>query len=172
MIVRGSPAACPAFDDALAHAKGGVFDDAEVLARLQRSGNSQAVAYQEQLHEHNRLDYDDLIRHGTRLLSVPAIARLYQARFGLVLVDEVQDLTLMQYDMVTALGSNRITFAGDLAQGIYSFAGADPVGQPLHQRAAAQRPVGDPAARFRRDQGAAHPSRPGRVDGQGRRASQ
>jgi DNA helicase-2/ATP-dependent DNA helicase PcrA len=42
------------------------------------------------------------------------------------MVDEVQDLTTVQFGIAQAVGSNRITYAGDRAQGIYSFAGAEP----------------------------------------------
>lgn len=116
------------FDEALSQAKSGPYDDNEVLARLAASGHAAAAAYEEALRAEGRLDYDDLIRHGARLLAVPAVAALYQQHFGLVLVDEVQDLSMMQYGIVSALGADRVTYAGDPAQGIYSFAGADPDG--------------------------------------------
>jgi DNA helicase-2/ATP-dependent DNA helicase PcrA len=41
-------------------------------------------------------------------------------------VDEFQDLTPQQLRMVESLGGDKVTYAGDLAQGIYSFAGAAP----------------------------------------------
>ena len=43
-----------------------------------------------------------------------------------VLVDEFQDLTPQQLKLVKALCGDNISYAGDLAQGIFSFAGADP----------------------------------------------
>lgn len=116
------------FDEALAGAKAGLFDDDEVWTRLTASGHQAAIAYEEALRVEGRLDYDDLIRHGARLLAVPAVAQLYQQHFGLVLVDEAQDLSLMQYGIVAAVGADKVTYAGDPAQGIYSFAGADPDG--------------------------------------------
>lgn len=114
------------FDDALSRAKSGLFDDDEVRARLTASGHGAALAYEEALRAEGRLDYDDLIRHCARLLDVPAVAALYQQHFGLVVVDEVQDLSIMQYGIVSTVGGDRVTYAGDPAQGIYSFAGADP----------------------------------------------
>ena len=116
------------FDEALARAKAGLFDDDEVWARLTATGHEAALAYEEALRVEGRLDYDDLIRHCARLLAVPAIAELYRQHFGLVLVDEVQDLSMMQYGIVAAIGGERVTYAGDPAQGIYSFTGADPDG--------------------------------------------
>lgn len=116
------------FDEALASAKSGLFDDDEVWKRLTATGHRAAIAYEEALRAEGRLDYDDLIRHGARLLAVPQVAELYRQHFGLVLVDEVQDLSLMQYGIATAVGAGNVTYAGDPAQGIYSFAGADPNG--------------------------------------------
>jgi DNA helicase-2/ATP-dependent DNA helicase PcrA len=98
------------------------------MASLLASGHQAAIAYEERLREERRLDYDDLIRHASRLLQVPEVRRLYQVHFGMVMVDEVQDLSVSQYEMVRAVGGDRVTYAGDPAQGIYSFAGADPVG--------------------------------------------
>jgi DNA helicase-2/ATP-dependent DNA helicase PcrA len=114
------------FEAALSYSKRGPFDDDKVMARLVDTGNEQAIAYERCLREDNRLDYDDLIRHGSRLLAVPAISRLYQAHFAMTMVDEVQDLSLLQYEMVRAVGGDTVTYAGDPAQGIYSFAGAQP----------------------------------------------
>jgi DNA helicase-2/ATP-dependent DNA helicase PcrA len=116
------------FDEALSEAKSGLYDDDEVWARLTTNGHNAAAAYEEALRAEGRLDYADLIRHGARLLAVPAVAALYRQHFGLVLVDEVQDLSMMQYGIVSAVGADRVTYAGDPAQGIYSFAGADPDG--------------------------------------------
>jgi DNA helicase-2/ATP-dependent DNA helicase PcrA len=116
------------FEDALYQAKCARIDDDEVMGRLLGSGHRAAIRYEEQLRKEGRLDYDDLIRHAARLLEIPEVSRLYQAHFGMVLVDEVQDLSMMQYDMVRAVGGDRVTYAGDPAQGIYSFAGADPDG--------------------------------------------
>lgn len=114
-----------AFEAALRNAKCGPFDDDEVMERLITYGNSVAVKYEERLRADHRFDHDDLIRHAARLLDVPGVACLYQAHFGMVMVDEVQDLSLMQYSIVRAVGSDTVTYAGDPAQGIYTFAGAD-----------------------------------------------
>lgn len=116
-----------AFESALTNSKCGPFDDTEVMQRLQKYGYGPAVAYEERLREEGRLDYDDMLRHGSRILAVPGVARLYRAHFGMTMVDEVQDLSVMQYEMVRAIGCDTVTYAGDPAQGIYTFAGADPL---------------------------------------------
>lgn len=85
-----------------------------------------AVAYEQELRAEGRIDFDDLIRLGARVLSNPAVLRLYRERFSLVLIDEAQDLTRMQYQLVEGLTLGRSVFAGDKAQGIFRFAGAEP----------------------------------------------
>jgi len=115
-----------AFDAALRHAKREAVPDDVVMDRLVASGHPGAIAFEQRLREESRLDYDDLLRHAARLLTIPQVRDLYQAHFGMVIVDEVQDLTVMQLQMVQAVGAPRITYAGDPAQGIYSFAGAEP----------------------------------------------
>jgi DNA helicase-2/ATP-dependent DNA helicase PcrA len=116
------------FETALRDAKRGPFCDDEVMERLLHIGHRAAIAYEERLRAEGRLDHDDLLRHAARLLAVPDVSRLYQTHFGMVMVDEVQDLSLLQYDIIRAVGDDRVTYAGDPAQGIYAFAGADPDG--------------------------------------------
>ena len=114
------------FDAVLRQAKRDAVSDDVVMDRLVAHGYATAIAFEERLREESRLDYDDLLRHAARLLTIPDVRRLYQAHFGMVMVDEVQDLTIMQLEIVQAVGADRITYAGDPAQGIYSFAGAKP----------------------------------------------
>lgn len=71
------------------------------------------------------ISYDDQIRVALLLLSDHRIADLYGNHFFAALVDEFQDLTPQQLKFVKALCGKNITFAGDVAQSIYSFAGAD-----------------------------------------------
>lgn len=69
-----------------------------------------------------------------------AVARLYQAHFGAVLVDEFQDLSIQQLDLALLSCTQRRTFAGDPLQGIYSWAGAS----PTHVEAEIRRTCGPP----------------------------
>jgi DNA helicase-2/ATP-dependent DNA helicase PcrA len=123
----------PAMYDAesiLSEIKRKAFSDAEVLTAIQHRGPGQAVELAEKVErarqEGNQLHYDDLLRHAQRLLRVPAVARLYQAHFGAVLVDEFQDLSMQQLDLALLSCASRRTFAGDPLQGIFSWAGAAP----------------------------------------------
>ncbi|MEO1057485.1 MAG: ATP-dependent helicase [Actinomycetota bacterium] len=119
-------AASDAFHAALREAKNGLFTNDDVWDHLAATGNQQAIDYEAALRDEGRLDFDDVIRHAARLLDLSTVAALYREHFALVLVDEVQDLSMLQLGMVEALGHGRVTYAGDPAQGIYTFAGAQP----------------------------------------------
>ncbi|MFJ8932018.1 UvrD-helicase domain-containing protein [Streptomyces sp. NPDC102364] len=123
---RTAAAATAAAEKALAQAKTRLQDDDAVMAQVTASGARLAVAYERTLREAQQIDYDDLLRYGARLLADLRVARLYREHFAVVLVDEVQDLSPLQLGMVQAIGAGRTTYAGDPAQGIYSFAGARP----------------------------------------------
>ncbi len=124
--------------------KRGPLSDVEVLTAIQQRGPGRSVELAQKIErarqEANQLHYDDLLRHAQRLLRIPAVARLYQAHFGAVLVDEFQDLSLQQLDLAMLSCTSRRTFAGDPLQGIYSWAGA----APAEVEAQARRTCGEP----------------------------
>lgn len=128
----------------LAEIKRGPLSDAEVLEALGQRGRSEAALLagkvERSRQEANQLHYDDLLRHAQRLLHIPAVARLYQAHFGAVLVDEFQDLSLQQLDLALLGCTARRTFAGDPLQGIFSWAGA----APAEVEAEVRRTCGEP----------------------------
>ena len=101
--------------------------DDEVEAELDRLGNATALDIERQRKAEDRLTYDDLPRLAELILSHKAVAELYRAHFGAVVVDEFQDLTPQQLRIVNYIGQGRTTYGGDLAQGIYGFAGAKPL---------------------------------------------
>lgn len=114
-----------ALEAVLRDAKGGPFSDDEVVARLERTSPA-GLAYEEALRAAGRLDHDDAIRLGLLIVRDQRVQALYRKRFRCLLVDEVQDLTTAQLDLIAELGMGRTVFAGDRAQGIYGFAGAAP----------------------------------------------
>ena len=73
-----------------------------------------------------RSTYDDLLRLAELTLRCDGVVKLYRRHFGCIVVDEFQDLTPQQLRVIQRVGYRRTTYAGDIAQGIYSFAGADP----------------------------------------------
>jgi len=86
-------------------------------------------AYSEVLCARNLVDYDDLIaRTGELLRTDAAVLDHVRDRWDYVLVDEFQDLSLGQYEVVTQLTSRHANcFAvGDDEQSIFSWTGADP----------------------------------------------
>lgn len=101
--------------------------DAEVAAKLEKTGNTMALELEQLRRSEGRLTYDDLPRLAELILENESVANLYSTHFGAVVVDEFQDLTLQQLRIVNRIGYKRTTFGGDLAQGIYSFAGARPI---------------------------------------------
>lgn len=107
-------------------AKGRRQSDDEVLGEIEASGDRVALAYEKCLRAEGRLDFDDLLRHAGRILQDRNVAFGYQQHFAAVIVDEVQDLSVTQLQMVQLLGGTRVTYSGDAGQGIYSFAGAEP----------------------------------------------
>lgn len=107
-------------------AKAGPFTDGEVIDRLEEVGSEPALEYERLLRAESRMDHEDVLRFGLRVIQTDGVAQLYAERFAYVLVDEAQDLTRVQYDLVEPIGRGCTVFAGDKAQGIYGFAGADP----------------------------------------------
>lgn len=101
-------------------------DDAAVDADLVRGGNLTALEIERQRVAEGRLTYDDLPRMAELILANDQVADLYRNHFAAVIVDEFQDLTPQQLRIVNRIGYGKTTFAGDLAQGIYRFAGAKP----------------------------------------------
>lgn len=110
----------------ISSAKRRALNDEQVLAELQRSGNQYASMIEEQRQAESRLTYDDLPRLAELILANDEVAALYQRHFGAIIVDEFQDLTPQQLRIVQRIGYKKTTYAGDLAQGIYAFAGAQP----------------------------------------------
>ena len=85
--------------------------------------------YRDALRARNLLDFDDLVALAGELLrSHPAAAAEIRTRWDCVLVDEFQDLSLAQYEVVTGLAKeHRHCFVvGDDEQSIFSWTGADP----------------------------------------------
>lgn len=103
------------------------LDDAATESALKNSRHHVALEIERQRKSERRLTYDDLPRLAEVILRNDRVAGLYRNHFGAIIVDEFQDLTPQQLRIINRIGYGRTTYAGDLAQGIYSFAGADPV---------------------------------------------
>jgi DNA helicase II / ATP-dependent DNA helicase PcrA len=102
------------------------INDAEVARYLAMTNHPIAIEIERKRVAEEILTYDDLPRLADLILGNETVAGLYAEHFSCVIVDEFQDLTRQQLSIVQRLGVGRVTYAGDLAQGIYGFTGADP----------------------------------------------
>jgi len=84
-------------------------------------------AYEARKHKAGALDFDDLISETVRLFREhPDVLRHYQERFRYLLVDEYQDTSRAQYELVNKLAERyrNVCVVGDADQGVYSWRGA------------------------------------------------
>lgn len=121
--------------------KRGPLSDDEVMLALDASGDALAKRVEVERVAANQLHYEDLLRHGERLLAVDEVANLYRQHYGAVLVDEFQDLSPQQLAIALATCTKSRTFAGDPLQGIYSWAGAEPLKVEAELRAICGDPI-------------------------------
>lgn len=113
-VLRDAKLTCLTDDDVMKQLEGAVGQAGEIARTIEKKRISEKM-----------ISYDDQIRVALWLLSDHRVADLYRNHFFAALVDEFQDLTPQQLRFVKALCGENITFAGDVAQSIYSFAGAD-----------------------------------------------
>lgn len=81
------------------------------------------------LRKENLLDFDDLLLYTNSMLSNVEILSNIRLMFDLVMVDEVQDINLVQYEIfkkIVLAPHIRYIVVGDDDQCIYSFRGSDP----------------------------------------------
>ena len=88
-------------------------------------------AYQKNLKIYNALDFDDLLTIPISLFEgYPDILEKYRKRYRYILVDEFQDTSLIQYELLRTLaknesGKSNVCVVGDDDQSIYSWRGAN-----------------------------------------------
>ncbi|MFI3168809.1 MAG: 3'-5' exonuclease [Faecalibacterium sp.] len=85
------------------------------------------ATYQKRLRDAGALDFDDLIYQTVMLLqNHPEIRSAYQDKYQYLLVDEYQDTSVAQFQLVRLLtgGQRNICVVGDDDQSIYKFRGA------------------------------------------------
>src|SRR5574344_555489 len=83
-------------------------------------------SYQEGLKLYNSVDFDDLIVLPIKLFKeFPDVLNRYKERFKYLMVDEFQDTSLQQYELMHLLSDKNIAVVGDDDQSIYSWRGAN-----------------------------------------------
>lgn len=101
--------------------------DEKFLTFLCKYGGSVARMYDRRLLACGLLDFSDLLLHAGALLRNPDAAALLAGRYRFVHVDEVQDVSLAEYDLVRRIAGNAVVlFCGDFHQTIYQWRGSDP----------------------------------------------
>ena len=85
-------------------------------------------AYHEYLRANSLMDYDDQMRYAlTMLQRTPQLLSYYQERFRYLLVDEAQDTSKIQHELIKLLaGNGNLFMVGDEDQSIYGFRAAYP----------------------------------------------
>lgn len=76
-----------------------------------------------------KVDFDDMVLLCYKLLkSRPDVLKMWQAKFQYILIDEFQDISPMQYEVVRMLSEpgQNLFIVGDDDQSIYGFRGSNP----------------------------------------------
>ncbi|MFA7703474.1 ATP-dependent helicase [Mycoplasmopsis synoviae] len=117
-------------------AKNNLLDQKDLIAELEKQFSGDAVSktianvYQDYLNymaEKGALDFDDLILHCKTLLEMhPNVAAKIARHFNYILVDEFQDTSDLQFDILEKIidKSSQLTIVGDPDQTIYNWRGA------------------------------------------------
>ena len=83
-------------------------------------------SYQEGLKLYNAVDFDDLIVLPIKLFKEhPEVLARYKERYKYIMVDEFQDTSHQQYELMHLLADKNVAVVGDDDQSIYSWRGAD-----------------------------------------------
>ncbi len=83
--------------------------------------------YEEHLKAYNAVDFDDLLVKTLSLLKNKDVLNFYQNRYTYFMVDEFQDTSLIQYEVIKKLAKkcSNLCVVGDDDQSIYSWRGAN-----------------------------------------------
>ncbi|HWR11445.1 MAG TPA: ATP-dependent helicase [Rectinemataceae bacterium] len=82
--------------------------------------------YRKSLKLYNAVDFDDLIAMPLEIFGAfPESANVLRKRFRYVMIDEFQDTSFQQYELVKAFATDNICAVGDDDQSIYSWRGAN-----------------------------------------------
>lgn len=101
--------------------------DPKFYAFLGKYGASITELYSRRLLANHTLDFNDLLLRAARLLEDPEQADYWGGRYRFVHVDEVQDVSLAEYRLITRLCRHaRVLLCGDFNQTIYAWRGSQP----------------------------------------------
>ena len=93
-----------------------------------RARAEMAASYDRQLHSLGGMDFNDILIGALHLLSDDGCRRRWSSRFRYLHVDEMQDMSMLEYGIVLHLASQaRVLLAGDYFQTIYEWRGSNPI---------------------------------------------
>lgn len=105
----------------------GFTPDEEFEGAMAHFAGRLVVEYDEHLRLSNLLDFDDLIIQTNRYLAEEDRLEYWSKRYKYVIVDEMQDTSVLEYSIFKKLfGNNRIMLCGDFFQTIYGWRGSNP----------------------------------------------
>ncbi|MCT4469771.1 ATP-dependent helicase [Mycoplasma sp. HS2188] len=125
--------------DIISYAKFNNLNEDELIAHLKSLDKDSSDIYNKKiakiytnynkyLQDYGSLDFDDLIVNTNLLFEkFPEVAQKWADKFSYVMVDEFQDISRIQYEIVKKItGANTmLTIVGDPDQTIYTWKGAD-----------------------------------------------
>lgn len=107
--------------------KGSHATDYRLMKEMDTHIDTLVEAYNSYLLREDRLDYNDLIIQAWEYLQQEDVRRRWQARFRLVFIDEMQDISTLEYEVIKCLlNDNQVVMCGDYFQSIYGWRGAEP----------------------------------------------
>ncbi len=116
---------------AITYAKNQMLSEEEIRGLDQEIDNFSKIyhAYNRALREQGSMDYDDqMVYARTILLKYPQILGAFQEKFRYICVDEAQDTSKIQHEIIDLLarGNGNLFMVGDEDQSIYGFRAAYP----------------------------------------------
>lgn len=93
---------------------------------LKRFGLKLLNTYRRYLLENNCIDFMDLIVEAKYLLEQPEILAKWRNYYDVIQVDEMQDTSSREYDILKLLAGKQLSLFGDFNQTIYEWRGSNP----------------------------------------------
>lgn len=128
--------ALESYTTAMSYIKNKMLNDSETLEYIKSTRiealNDVINAYEEYKKQNNLYDYDDMLVKCIDILNNNKVTLEYlQNKYQYIIIDEAQDTSLLQYEIISTLVKNRpddkknVYMVGDDDQNIYGFRGVD-----------------------------------------------
>lgn len=108
------------------HAKKEALFPKDVVHIVDSNFEDVYLKYEKYLIDNNAMDFDDLLHYAYELLQTKEVRLKYQNKFKYILVDEFQDTSHLQGEILKLLKieTNKMFIVGDVDQSIYTWRGA------------------------------------------------